>query len=300
MRFMSNKFVTGLIPADVLEIAEIALIRAGRTFKASPTLQRHSSISTILSFPTDDGIVWFKYVPPLFAHEGAMTHLLARIAPNNLPQLIEWDAGWMLMKEFSDCGSPISEHPLATLAYIQRESTHYLNDLATAGCPRQPLELIVTKLTEFANVSELISRDQAMQLQRCLLPVSAACEAMTALAIPTTVVHGDFYMGNAHRTLGGWIVYDWTDAFIGNPFIDVTDPIRRGEPGAAKAFCRVWLEILPTQTVAQAMRLASIIGTAHYIIMHEQIMMCVADPSPFRNALDMWLNRLYMLTAHAR
>lgn len=280
------------IPMRVLEIAEFALAQSGRVPSGPPTVRRHWSISTILTFPTDDGTVWFKHVPPIFSHEGEVTACLAGIVPDNLPRILAWGKGWLLMEEFPTCDRPLSEHPLATLARIQLASVNHLAGLAAANCHPQPLDALVTKLAEFERRPELLADDQIRVLGRSLRYVSDACAKMTDLHIPTTVVHGDFYSSNAHWGLLGWIIYDWTDSFLGNPFIDVTDPLVRQEPGATEAFQRVWLEVLPPETVAQALALAPVIGAAHYAVMHAQIMDSVYDPEPFRASLDSWLSQL--------
>jgi len=54
----------------VLEIAEAALAQSGRIPNGPPTVRRHWGISTILTFPTDAGTIWFKHVPAIFSHEG--------------------------------------------------------------------------------------------------------------------------------------------------------------------------------------------------------------------------------------
>lgn len=283
------------IPAHVLDIAESALSRAGRTPSGPPTLRHHSSISTILTFPSDDGTVWFKHVPPIFFHEGEVTACLARIAPERLPKILAWDRGWMLMEEFPTGDRPAFEHPLAALARIQRASIDHLADLAASKCYPQPLDMLVAKLVEFEKHSTLLTSDQVRALNHSLQHVSDAGAKMARLFIPTTVVHGDFYCNNVHWGSSGWIVYDWTDSFLGNPFIDVADPLMRQEPGAAEAFRRVWLEVLPPETVTQALDLAPALGAAHCILMIGQIMEHVSDPEPFRASFDMWLRRLALL-----
>jgi Phosphotransferase enzyme family len=284
------------IPLHILEIAEDALARSGRTPSGPPTLHRHWGISTLMTFPTEVGTVWFKYVPPIFSHEGGVTSCLAEFAPDSLPKLLASGKGWMLMEEFPSCDHAFLEHPLATLARIQHASVDHLGDLAAAGCLPLPLEAIIAMLSEFTYCSSFLTGDQGRALGQSLRHVEDACAKMSNLHIPTTVVHGDFYLNNAHWGPFGWIIYDWTDAFLGNPFIDVAYPLLRQESGASRAFQRVWLEILPPETVAQAMALGSVIGAAYAVVIHRQIMDHVDDPEPFRASLDMWLRQLSRLT----
>ncbi len=280
------------IPGHVLALAEAALAQSGLAPSGPPTVQRHWGISTVLTFPTRHGRVWFKQVPPIFSHEGAVTSCLAGIVPSSLPRLLAWDKGWMLMEEFPLSNRAMSEHPLATLARIQLASVDHLASLAAARCPSQSPGTLMANL---AWLEQHPDRQVRGRLDRSLPYVSDACARMADLRIPTTVVHGDFSIGNAHQGPSGWIIYDWTDAFLGNPFIDVVYSLMREEPGVEEAFRRVWLEVLPAETVAQAWELAPVIGAAHYAVMLRRIMDSVADPTPFHASLDMWLR---LLTTH--
>jgi hypothetical protein len=284
------------VPPHVLAIAEGAVARSGRALVGPATVERHWGISTILSLPTDAGTLWFKHVPPIFAREGAITTCLARIVPDNLPRVIAWEQGWMLMEEFPACDSALPEHPLATLARVQIASTAHRADLAAAGCAPQPLDVLVEELARLEQHAPIMRGEQLEALSQTLQHVAEACDRMAALPIPTTIVHGDLHSGNAHRGPRGWILFDWTDAFLGNPFLDLVYPMVRQEPGAREAFQRIWLEALAPETVAHALALAPVVGAAHHIVMHGRIMRHVADPEPFRASLDMWLGQLIRTT----
>lgn len=283
------------LPTPILETAVAALARAGCTPIGPPTLQRQWGISTILSFPTGQGTVWFKQTPPMFAHEGAVTSRLAQLFPDNIPNVLAWDKGWMLMEEFPSCDDPVSEHPIATLARIQIVSANHLSELTAANCSIRPPAMLYAKLAEFEQQTKLLSSDQVQALGHNLPAVEDACLKMAELSIPTTIVHGDFFPDNAHWGPSGWIIFDWTDSFLGNPFIDRTDP-RQGQE-ASEIFQGVWLEVLSPETIKKAMALAPILGAAHNIVMHGEIMNCVTDLEAFRPALNKLLRRLSQLTS---
>lgn len=283
------------IPTQAFETAGAALAQAGCIPSGPPVLQRHWGISTILSFPTNGGTVWFKQTPPIFSNEGEITSCLARIFPNNIPNILAWGKGWMLMEEFPACDRPVSEHPLATLARIQIASANHLAELIDANCSIRTPDMLYAKLVDFKHKFKILSGNQVDKLGHNLPAVADACNKIAELSIPTTIVHGDFYVHNVHWGPSGWIIYDWTDSFLGNPFIDRTDPFQN--PEATEVFQQVWLEVLSPETLNQAMVLAPILSVAHNIVMHGEIMNCIIDPGVFRPALNKLLRRLSQLTS---
>ena len=75
----------------------------GLTLTGPITTRKLWSISCLLRVPTSDGDYYFKAVPPLFGREPALTDVLARRHPGQVPQVVALEAGqgWMLMRGFS-------------------------------------------------------------------------------------------------------------------------------------------------------------------------------------------------------
>jgi hypothetical protein len=62
--------------------------------------------STVLSIPTDSGLLYFKATASYLAYEPALTDFLFRVRPDISPDLLAVDPqrGWMLMRE---SGTPL-------------------------------------------------------------------------------------------------------------------------------------------------------------------------------------------------
>src|ERR1043165_3351131 len=62
--------------------------------------------STVMTMPTNAGMLYFKASSSIFAHETALTDYLARFRPENSPDLLAVDLKrhWMLMR---DAGTPL-------------------------------------------------------------------------------------------------------------------------------------------------------------------------------------------------
>ena len=75
--------------------------------------------------------------------------------------------------------------------------------------------------------------------------------------VPETLVHGDFHPWNVHRDGDHLVIFDWSDAAITKPFVDVMtwatwlahDP--RARDALWQSFGDVWADVLPPTCVSQ-------------------------------------------------
>jgi hypothetical protein len=62
-------------------------------------LVRARAWSAIVRVPTAEGMAWFKEEPPADEFEPALTELLVRRRPDDLPELIAWEGRRMLTRD---------------------------------------------------------------------------------------------------------------------------------------------------------------------------------------------------------
>jgi hypothetical protein len=100
------------------------------------------------------------------------------------------------------------------------------------------------------------------------------------------------------RTTTGWLVYDWTDACVANPFLDlcpwlwhIEDPAARER--AAAAYTAAWSATLGADVAAEACRLAQVAAAAHYATDYEILIDGVGSAyrGEWAPALVTWLER---------
>jgi hypothetical protein len=141
-----------------------------------------------LSAVLRSGSTYFKAVFPLFHAEPAITEALAREHPGAVPPVLgaDHERGWMLMGEVG--GTEPNELParewgpvLRTLAAIHRHWTTRTDELLALGAQDRRVEP----------------------------------------TLPATLVHGDLNPGNAFITGGRAVIFDWSDACVADPMIDV-------------------------------------------------------------------------------
>jgi hypothetical protein len=251
----------GTLAAADDELARLGLKRTGR-----PVQVRHTSVTGMMRFPTDATPVWLKAVPPLFAHEAKVVRRLADLAKHEVPTVLSESDGWWLAPEFPPpARRPIGD-PLVSLARTQIASVPYIEELKVIGC--QDRLALTPAVAQLARRRDLLGSGLSSRLEGALLPLERTCEALDALGFPATLVHGDVSPGNVRWTDAGWLVYDWTDACVSHPFVELASPLsyERDESvvaSRARAFAAVWNEVMPPPKVERALQAAPVVGAAH-------------------------------------
>jgi aminoglycoside phosphotransferase (APT) family kinase protein len=63
--------------------------------------------------------------------------------------------------------------------------------------------------------------DLATRFREAVPRLQQLCAELASAAIGPTLVHGDLHAGNIMRTDGRFVVFDWSDACVADPFVDV-------------------------------------------------------------------------------
>jgi Ser/Thr protein kinase RdoA (MazF antagonist) len=133
--------------------------------------------------------MYMKAVFPLFHAEPAITEALAREYPGAVPDVVRADheRGWMLMHEVG--GDVLDDRPATAWAPVLR---------TVAG----------------------IHRTWSMRIDE-LLAYGAQDRRVGDSVLPETLVHGDLNPGNVFLNGDRAVIFDWSDACIADPFVDV-------------------------------------------------------------------------------
>jgi aminoglycoside phosphotransferase (APT) family kinase protein len=119
---------------------------------------------------------------------------------------------------------------------------------------------------------------------------------LVASAIPPTLVHGDLHAGNVMRINGRFVVFDWSDACVADPFVDVLMFLTRlpDDPGLRTTFRERYLDAWPgvTRSAADAyVELAEPLAAMHHAVSYRGIYDAF-DPGDrwlFAGALPRWI-----------
>lgn len=264
----------GWYAATCAAIDEV-LARLGRP-RSGPVLQeRIWSIAALMRVPSDGGELWFKQVPPIFAHEGRLTAWLSERSPASVPRVVHVGPDWWLaeaiapsVREFTDMT------PFAVLGELQRATVGREEELLALGCADRRLPRLLPELYDAMGQPPL-HESQWSGLLAARPQLEDAVGRLAGVGLPDALVHGDFHGGNASGTADGWVVYDWTDGCVAHPLLDV-QPI---------AMARSWSDDVLAQGLshwwpgvelsAQDWAAARVVGMAHQLVSYRRITVAI-------------------------
>jgi len=189
----------------------LALSQVGRSLTGPVIQERLWQRSCVLRAETDAGPVYFKAVPPVFAHEPAITHALAARYPQHIPTVLARHPRhpWFLMAGVM--GNSLAqredlaawENALRTFALIQIDLVGRAERLVELGCPARPVEELGGQMAQLLDDPALLLSDRPAGLGiedretiRAMLPALALkAQRLAQIKLPQTLEHGDFWPG---------------------------------------------------------------------------------------------------------
>jgi hypothetical protein len=241
--------------------------------RGEPELVSQWPLSSVLRFDTDDGPLYpdgplyLKAVFALFRHEPAVTAALSREHPRLVPEVVAIDeqAGYMLMRELSgelagDCGLAACAEAFRTAASIQRAWVGRGEELRALGAPARGLQTLEPYVTR----------------ERLALPTGELCARLSQMCIAETIVHGDLHPWNAVVVGDRTVVFDWSDAAVSHPFLDLapalfdaTDDDTRAE--LVDAYLEPWSDLAPRPQLEAAALVGEALGCVYQAISYQGI-----------------------------
>ena len=242
--------------------------------------------SALFRFQTDRGVVWAKEVPATFAHEIAVTGLLADVDPGFVPPLIAVDptAGRLLMSHVAGpLLADVSEREawvatMSRLAEIQRVLSAERDSLAVAGVAAAPLGTLAEATPRLLADRELgrvgleggSDEATAAWLAGHADDLAQACLDLAAEGIPDSLDHGDLSPSQVIVGEMGPVIFDWSDASITNPFLSLGSFLS-GPPGIPTgsrpaildAYLRLWRDAMGERDLERAVSLAEVVLPLH-------------------------------------
>ncbi len=234
---------------------EQALQSLGRTPSAPVVQVRSWQRSCLLQVETDGGPVFLKAVPPIFAHEPAITHALSDRYPRHIPPVLARHPRqpWFLMQavpgdSLETCGDPaVWEQAVRTFALIQIDLAQRTQRLVELGCPVRPLSTLADRFEQLlADESALLLgrpaglNEDDLETIRAMLPeLRRKAQRLSEIDLPPTLEHGDFWPGQvlvaqdpppppsspdpgAALTGPRPVFIDWSDCSIAHPFFSLS------------------------------------------------------------------------------
>lgn len=267
---------------------ESELARCGYS-QLGPVEQANSwCLSCVLRVPTEEGDIYFKVAAdlPLFVNEPAVVAGLAALFPDNIPAPLSMDLGrrWMLLADF---GPPVDDGPsleariemLRLFAQIQIAAAAHLPDLTAMGCFDRRLDKLAVQVDALLNDAGALAgltEAELEQFKSATPRLKAMCAELADFGIPETLVHGDLHLGNAAYENGRMLFFDWTDACIAHPFLDMISIFDEKDEAVQHqlrdAYLALWTDYGSMAQLRQAWALAERLSALHQAVSYQFIM----------------------------
>jgi aminoglycoside phosphotransferase (APT) family kinase protein len=180
---------------------------------------------------------------------------------------------------------------------LHRASVGLIDPLLEGGClDRRPDVLSGQIAALAADRSVPLPDGLAERLEAAVPRLQELCSEMAASAIPPTLVHGDLHAGNIMRRADRYIAFDWSDACVADPFVDVLLFLTRlpDDPDVRTVFCERYFEAWPGVTRTQAAaytEIAEPLAAMHHAVTYRGLRDVFGDDwCLFEGALPRWLD----------
>lgn len=284
-------------------------------FTQMRTWQRSSMFKAV---PNYGDTIYFKAVPPVFAHEVPLTAWLSNQFPDYFPHVVALDTErhWLLLRDHGkrsleavqDIG--MWETALRVLARLQIRLSETPDELRALGIPSQTLDetadyLDVLLADETALRAGGFLDDAAIARLRQQQPqLKAMCAELAACGIPYSLEHGDFYPGQVIVQGDRLVFIDWSDATLTHPFFSYValeifvenempqiTPEMRARLQAA--YLEPWAEFVDQDTLSRTLALARPLAALHTAVRyHRLILPSMESGWEMENMLPYWLSVL--------
>ena len=244
-------------------------------------------ISSVLRVRTDGPVLFFKVSArlPLFVEEGPVTTMLAQRFPDYVPAplAVEPKRGWFLLPEFEELvgwSTPLDVRceVLARFAGLQRLSLEQAEQLIAAGCLDRRLDVLERQLEPLLadpGATAKLTPEEVDELRRRVPDFRRACRRLGELGPPPTLVHGDLHVGNVARERGELRYFDWTDACVAHPFIDLLslqwEKAEAERAALLEAYLAAWDGVVAPERLREAAELARIVIPLHHAVSYSTI-----------------------------
>jgi Ser/Thr protein kinase RdoA (MazF antagonist) len=216
--------------------------------------------------------------------------------PDVMPEVLAVDEaqGWLLMR---DLGAPeLGEQDeslwsagLVTHAELQRSMLSRTDELVHLGLPvRSPADL-ATWVNELSEDAVLLARMPADLRERWLTTSPAlveSCLRLDQIGPGASLVHGDFHPWNVVHGRGTTRIFDWTDAAVSHPFIDLATYVFRTSDISARgamidAYVAAWSPEASDETLREAAAHALVVGALYQALTYRALL-----PTLMRDGAD--------------
>lgn len=231
--------------------------------------------------------VYFKAGPdsPLFINEGVVMTALVTYYPQHIPRplQIEAEQKWILLADFRGriaYEPSVDERAALVHAFgpLQVNSTQHIDAMLKLGCRDRRLSWLATKIDPLLHdsaVLQALTDTEVTQLQQLAPHLKHRCLELEQYRVPSALVHGDLGAGNVVFRDDGVLIFDWTEACITHPFLDMIDIYDESDMAIQQRlrdqYLSYWTVFEPLERLQELWNLTKPIFALHHAVSYQHI-----------------------------
>ena len=169
---------------------------------------------------------------------------------------------------------------LVAHAGIQRGWQGRIDELFHLGLPVRSLPDLAERVDEIGDDDVLqarLSREMRDRWRSSVPALVAACLRLDGIGPGPSLVHGDLHPWNVTFGSGTTRIFDWTDAAVSHPFVDLATYVFRTEDVAVRrqlvdAYLGAWSTSGSTRHLREAADLAVVVGSLYQVQTYRALM----------------------------
>jgi hypothetical protein len=294
-------------PAEITAWTADRLAAAGTPLTGRLEQVQVWDLSCVWRGSTASGQVYVKATmpSPLFAPEGTATAALSRLFPDEVPAPIAVDPErhWMIVPDLGpELGRGAPEEDaldmIRAFARLQIASAGHVDALLRGGCVERRLPWLVRHTTSWLATADLtawVDGDRAARLRDLAGELPDRLARLESFGLPDTLLHGDLHAGNVARRPGGYAYFDWSDASVGHPFVDMITirrhPDAERRAGRLAAYLDEWRDFGPPERLRAAWDAAEVFTALHHAVSYASIVANLEPPAEpdLTDEVGVWL-----------
>lgn len=272
----------------------------GATMTGALEQRRISGRTCLLLVPTDRGDFFFKAMAPIssFAPEAVLMSALNKKMPEHIPKPIAIDSehGWLLMEDLRPLlkgGISPSElvQAMEVFTQLQINMADEVDFLLDLGCPDRRLPVLESQIEPFINDPIILSYlgTEIIDTFGAQIPrLKSLCQELAEFDLPDTLVHGDLFWGNMVVQGNTVLYFDWTDACVGHPFLDIKDVLFEEETlhmRLRESYLKPWKHFSGIEELRSAWSIACPLSALYQCIRCQNTISELVD-SPWRDEFN--------------
>lgn len=143
---------------------------------------------------------------------------------------------------------------------------------------RRPHRLIpfIDPLLEDELVISKLTTDEIGKLRNHKPKLLRMCAQLSEYSVPSTLIHGDLHLGNIAISTHGFTFFDWTDACVAHPFMDMliifNEEDREARTHLRDAYLEMWTKYESMERLRELWSLCEVVHAIHHAVSYQYIL----------------------------